>query len=44
MWCVAVPVILRDALKVTSENIEKVLLKSLEAAYQFTGVCNGSFA
>ena len=33
----AVPSILKDALKVTSENIEKTLQKTLEAAYQFTG-------
>jgi hypothetical protein len=32
------PSILKDALKVTSENIEKTLQKTLEAAYQFTGV------
>ena len=31
------PSILKDALKVTSENIEKTLQKTLEAAYQFTG-------
>ena len=34
----AVPSILKDALKVTSENIEKSLQKLLQAAYQFTGV------
>lgn len=32
------PSILKDALKVTSENIEKSLQKSLTAAFQFTGV------
>lgn len=34
---ITVPTILKDALKVTSENIEKELAKSLQLTYSFTG-------
>lgn len=33
----AVPAILKDAIKVTSENIEKELEKTLKMVFQFTG-------